>query len=292
MDNRQQAILKTLLYADLFDYPLTKTEIFKFLISEENIKKEELFTALGNKNLPVENAGDFFYLAGRRNLLIKRKRREKISAQKLELAKKIIGKISFISSIKLIGISGALSMRNSDEDDDIDLFVISDRNLVWTTRLLLVILLTIFGVYRNRNSRNHSNKICLNMIVDESHIVFKSPNRDLYTAHEIAQLLPIFNKGNIYERFIGENAWVKNYLPNFSNDPSNNFYKNSIFDKLTVCIFRVLQLEKVAKFLQLSYMKKHKTKEITKDGFLKFHPYDYKTYILRDYKKALTKYGL
>jgi hypothetical protein len=292
MDSKQKAILKTLLYADLFDYPLTKTEILRFLISEKSIGEDDLYAALENKTLSIEKSEGYFYLAGRRSLVKKRQEREKISLRKLELAKKIINKISFIPMVKLIGISGALSMKNCDEDDDIDLFVITDKNSVWITRLFLVILLTFLGVYRNRQSKNHTNKICLNMILDKNHISFDEKNRDLYTAHEIVQLLPVYNKEKVYERFIGENLWVKNYIPNFTIEKDVTSYKNSFSDKLIMRLIRVMQLESIAKFLQSFYMRNHKTREIIKDGILKFHPYDYKIYILKDYNKGLLKYNL
>jgi len=292
MDSRQQAILRTLLYADLFDYPLTKDQIFRFLISKKNIGKQELFSVLKNKSLPIEQSGEYFYLTQRKSLVTERQKRKTVSSQKLELAKKIINKISFISSIKLIGISGALSMENCDEDDDIDFFVITDKNLVWTTRLLLIILLTFLGVYRNRKSKNHSNKICLNMILDEDNLCFGKINQDLYTAHEIVQLLPILNKEETYEKFINNNPWIKNYIANFTVEKNFDDKKNVLFDRLIVQLFKLLQIEKIARFFQLKYMKNHRTNEITKDGFLKFHPYDYKAHVLASYKKELQKRGL
>jgi hypothetical protein len=292
MDSKEKAILKTLLYADLFDYPLTKTEISNFLISDKKIETRELFVALKNQHLPIEELDGYFYLSGKKSLVMKRKEREKISVRKLKKAKEIINKISFIPSIKLIGISGALSMKNCDEDDDIDLFVITDKQLAWMTRLLLVILLTVFGVYRNRSSKDHSNKICLNMILDESNVGFTKGNQDLYTAHEIVQLLPIFNKAKMYEKFIGENLWVKNYIPNFKIAKEAIFHKNNAVGRTIVFIFKSLRLEAIARFLQLSYMKNHQTKEITRPGFLKFHPYDYKKHTLTHYGKNLLKYGL
>jgi hypothetical protein len=39
-------------------------------------------------------------------------------------------------------------------------------------------------------------------------------------------------------------------------------------------------------------MKAHKTKEVTEDGFLKFHPYDYKKHVLNEYKRRLEESGL
>jgi hypothetical protein len=123
------------------------------------------------------------------------------------------------------------------------------------------------------------------MILDEDHIHFDKKNQDLYTAHEIVQLLPIFNKEKMYEKFIRANEWIMNYLPNYKIDTDIISHNNNIVGKIIVFIFRILQVETIARYLQLSYMQDYKTSEITKDGFLKFHPYDYKSYVLKKYKQ-------
>ena len=91
-------------------------------------------------------------------------------------------------------------MHNSDTDDDIDIFVISNKGFAWTTRLLTAVLLIMLGAYRNKNSKNVKDKICLNFILGEDEMHFK--NQDLFTAHEIVQLLPIFTRDKTYQRFI------------------------------------------------------------------------------------------
>ena len=292
MDSREKVILKTLLYADIFDYPLTKEEIFRFLIAERQLNLSEVSKVLKKPKLPVEKKGKYFYLKGREPLIEKREKREKSSSVKLHRAREIIKKTTFIPSIKFIGISGALSMRNSDEDDDIDFFVITEKNLAWTTRLFLVIFLSFLGVYRNRQSKTHANKICLNLILDENHMSLGKTTDDLYTAHEISQLLPIFNKENTYQTFIKRNLWAKKYLPNSPGVINVKSYKNSILNKILNNLFKILQFEKTARFLQLKYMKGHITNEITEAGFLKFHPFDYKNVVLKKYKRALSKYKI
>jgi len=292
MDSRERAILKTLLYADLFDYPLREEEIYKFLIADKKTEKGEFREVLKKIKIPIGLSKGFFFLSERRELIKEREKKEKISLEKLKKAKKIIKRLSLIPTASLIGISGALSMKNSDKDDDIDIFVISKKGFAWTTRFLLVTLLSIFGVYRNRGSKNYSDKICLNMILDESCMSFGKNSQDIYTAHEIVQLLPIFDREKTYERFVKENFWVKNFIPNFLINKNYSRKRSSIFNKLLILLLRALFLEKTSKFLQLNYMKGHITKEVVEDGFLKFHPFDYKTYVLKAYNKRLSQYGL
>lgn len=291
MDSRQQSILKTLLYADIFNYPLTKQEIYNFLISDKKIEKETIFKLLKNSKSFVAHKENYFFIKGKDHLIKKRKKREIISIEKLKKAKKIIKKLSLIPTVRFIGISGALSMRNSEAEDDIDIFVIAQKKFVWTTRFLLIIMLLIMGIYRNRNAKKYSDKICLNMIVDENKIYFDKSNQNLYLAHEILQLVPIFNRNNTYEKFIKLNKWCNNFLPNALSNKIDYIKQNNIII-LFILFFKIIFLENILKFIQLKYMKKHITKEIVKDGFLGFHPFDYKTYVLSTYEKKLQEYKM
>jgi len=38
--------------------------------------------------------------------------------------------------------------------------------------------------------------------------------RDLFSAHEVLQMEPVFDRGNTYKKFLLANKWVKTFLPN------------------------------------------------------------------------------
>lgn len=285
MDNRERAILKTLLYSDCFDYPLSLEEIYKFLITNEKIGKTEFHRILQNLNMSVKSSKGFYFLPGREELVKKREDREKTSLKKLQKAKKIIKILSLIPTVKLIGISGALSMKNSGKDDDVDIFVITKKDFVWTTRLLMIVFLLIFGVYRTKNSLNYSDKICLNMLLDENKMNLE---KNLYIAHEIVQLIPIFERDNAYKAFILENKWVEDFMFNvLEGNKSYSKKKSGMIDHALIFLLNFFAFEKLSKFLQVNYMKKHITKEIIRDGILRLHPFNYGSYVLRIYKKKL-----
>jgi hypothetical protein len=290
MDSREEAILKTLLYSDLFDYPLRQEELYNFLIGKK-ISKSEFTRILNNTKLPIAFNDGFYFLKNRQRIVQTRQVRERISLKKLVKAEKIINKLSLIPTIKLIGISGTLAMRNCVEGDDIDIFVIAEKGFAWTTRFLTAFMLIIMGVYRNKNSQKYQDKICLNLILDENKISFKE--KDLFTAHEIVQLLPVFEKDKTYRKFLTANSWVKNILPNFEFKHESIFKKQqSDFDKLLIAILKIIFLEKILKKLQLLYMRKSITREKLEDGFIGLHPFDYRSYILKKYSQKLTKSGL
>jgi hypothetical protein len=293
MDSREQAILKTLLYADIFDFPLTKQEIYSFLISDKKDQINLIYQSLKNPKLPIKFKNNFFFLKGKEGLVKKRLERQKISKEKLKKAKKIINTISFIPSVMFVGISGGLSMKNADKKDDIDIFVITKKNLLWITRFMLIVLLNILGVYRRRNSKDLKDRICLNMLIDEESIHFDKGKQNLYLAHEIAQLIPIVDKESTYKNFILSNSWINEFLPNISfGKIIYSKKKKNIFDALFVSLLNSLFLEKILKLIQFSYMKKHITKETVTQKYLAFHPFDYKSYVLASYKKKLKEFGL
>lgn len=276
MDSRKQ-IIKTLSYFNFFDYPLTLTELWQF--TKTNIKSEKDFSYLV-KQKDIKHFKSFYFLTNKKELVNKRLEREKISNRKLLKARKVIEKISNIPTVNFIGISGSLAMKNSDINDDIDIFVISKDNLVWLTRLLLVLYLKKLKVYRKKHEKNTKDKICLNLIIGDRSTGFTKKRQNLYIAHEIVQLMPFFQRENAYLNFIEKNKWIFKFLPN-ANKRINEYKipfnkrKNAINDLLVV-ILQVLKIEKIAKFLQWNYMKKDVTLETIEDNFLAFHPKDFK----------------
>ena len=292
------SILKALIYSDIFDYPLSKEEIWRFLIAKnvENIDRTSFEKALFEfPPVKWEQENGFYFVSGRREIVEKRIKIEKESGKKLELARKIIEKLSLIPTVLFIGISGGLALENAEEKDDIDLFVITSKNTLWITRLILVLLLILMGQYRGRRNPpagGESNKVCLNMLIDEEALMFKKDRQNLYTAHEIIQLKPIFDRNNMYKRFLLANKWTEKFLPN-GIDIRILGYKDIKKKSPSILISQYLSIfERIAKNIQLLYMKKHRTKETVESHFLAFHPFEYKEYVLREYNKRLKSHSL
>ncbi len=285
MRSAEKAVVRTLVYSDIFEFPLSYDELWRFLISPKPVSKK-LFNKVLNRqsqNFSVKNG--WHYLSQRESLIGTRLQRMKESARKIAYARQIVSRISFLPTIYLIGISGALAMENSDGQDDIDLFVITKTNTIWITRFVLTLILQVFGVRRNRNTKHAENTVCLNMFIDESAMAFPLEKRDLYTAHEIAQMKPLFDRGNTYQKFLSSNSWVKDFLPNHSQ-------KNAEFSVVPRPVLLLSALEFLAKIVQLWYMRRHRTNETVNDHILAFHPLDYKEIVLKEYEKRLRKYKL
>jgi predicted nucleotidyltransferase len=213
MAKEEKSLLQTLAYADVFDYPLTFEEIHCFLIGQKTTKSK--VKALAEKSTLVNCQDSFYFFKNRREIVSFRKKRKKWSQGKLIIAKQVAGWLKLIPSIKMIAVTGTLAMENSTEDDDIDLLVISRKNCLWLTRLFTVLLTELIAKRRRPKDKEFKNKICLNMFLDENHLRIPKQEQNLFTAHEVCQLKPLWQKEKIYQKFLKENQWVKQFLPNW-----------------------------------------------------------------------------
>src|SRR3989338_8373422 len=122
MDNSEKfaskatdVIVKTLLYSDIFDFPLSEEEIWKYLICEKNVSKKHFVNRIKKINSVVFRKNNYLFTTDRESIVKKRLKRIKESKIKLEYARKIIRKLFSVSTVMLIGVSGNLSMLNSEE---------------------------------------------------------------------------------------------------------------------------------------------------------------------------------
>lgn len=288
MENRV-AVLKTLLYSDIFDYPLTKKEIWQYLISTKKVDINDIELELKkNENIDLKN--NMYFLKGKKNLVNLRNKRTKISLLKLEKAKKIIRKLSLIPTIRFIGISGNLAVKNADKEDDIDLFIVAQKNTIWITRFAVALILKLLGAYRRREDKIVKDKICANMFLDENNLSFSKDRRDLFTAHELMQLVPMLDREGTYKKLLFINKWIVKFLPNFYRETLNigtNVAKeDKVFEKLLAVVNHIV------KFPQILYMKGYITNEEISDRILAFHPQSHKKFVLKQYEKRTQKYNL
>ncbi len=268
----KQAILKTLHYADIFDYPLRFEELEKYLVEPADGTLEETLSLMVSSRLI--HADSCYCLPGREEIIELRKKREAWSRPKLKKAERVASILKFIPWVRLIGVTGALALENSDEDDDIDLMIATSSKRLWLTRGLVVTFLLSTGQYRRANKIK--DRICPNLMLSEDALEF--PNHDLFTAHEIVQMKPLFDRENIYQKFLQANGWVREFLPN----------KLSQGQALRVQGLALIDfLEKVAYKLQLKYMKKKKTSETTTPSIIRFHPQDLRQKVLDEYQRRV-----
>lgn len=276
-----KSIINTLCYAQIFAYPLTEGELWQYLLSSKKVSRKVFSKKLYQNRHSYEQIDNFFVLQGDQKLAHERIKRHAISVKKFKKAVIFSRLLFYIPTIKLIGISGSLSMYNAKRQDDIDLFFITQKNSLWTTRFLVNLVLYVLGQKRMRREKFAQDKICPNMFMSEDSLMLKKRDQNIYTAHEVVQMKVLFSKEGMHEKFLMHNAWVLDYMPhafNFfritkrSTNPSN-FLSNML-----------LPIERILYGAQFLYMKKRITREKVGKSFAAFHKASYKETVLELYR--------
>lgn len=266
----------SLIYHDIFEYPLTMEELVRWAAGTHLVTEE-----IGESKMAGRNG--YFFLEGREGTILKRLMRKRISARKLEIAKESARILSLIPTIKMVAVTGALSMENASSESDIDLMIITKKGTLWTTRLTTYLILRITNyALRRPDDKDQRDKLCLNIWLDESNLIWHSKKRNVYTAHEIAQIRPIINRDRTYEKLISKNRWIKDYWPNAvratkeqKKTGTKEFFGSSVFN------FFISLVEKIAFKFQYAYMKRKITRETVTPTRALFHPVDWSKFVLQ-----------
>lgn len=288
------AVLKTLAYSDIFDFPLTKDEIWKYIFAGTAFKRSYFENVLHKLNGKIIKKDGYYCLVGREKIIEKRKKNIKYVKNKLQIAEKASTAISAVPTILFIGISGGLSIGDAEATDDIDFFIITKKGTLFKTRLLVLIILQILGLRRKRLEKNPANKICVNFLIDETKLSFPEERRDIYTAHEILQIKPLLVRENIYERFLKANSWIHNFLSNSTPADIKKIHKEKTSLGLRSFVFLITFLfnERLSRVTQITLMKKHIRGELITKHIMAFNPNDYRVQTLNKLSLKLRELGL
>lgn len=283
----EDSILATLVYSNVFNYPLNFSELHPNLIGRKTSKKnlEKILNQLVKKK-KIFKFSNFYLLSANDSLIGTRILRAKYAEKKIQKARLAAKILSFIPPVKLVGISGAAAVKNAPKEDDIDFFIICAKNTLFTTRFFCTLLLDIFHLRRKPADKNFKDKVCLNMFLAENDLEL-APH-DLYLAHEILQMKPIFERDDSHKKFLQENFWVFKFLPNWPAATYFASWSTSTQTKGVLTgkpIFNLL--ESFLKKIQLKYMARRRTTEIISETKLLFHPEDVHYKVLEEFQNKL-----
>jgi len=201
----QQGVVRTLLYYHIFDFPLSAGEIFRFspVVWRDAAELEgALHEMVAAKLIGIDRG---FHFIGEDSHVDERRADEARARAALPRAARWSRFISRFPHVRGVAISGTLSKGVMKEGDDLDYLVFTEPERVWFCRLLLMGFKKVFLF-------NSHHCFCVNYLLAEDHL--EVPDRDLFTAMEIAWLLPTVNP-TIHDRFLDANSWIMEYLPNW-----------------------------------------------------------------------------
>lgn len=204
-DGVEAGILRALLYADVFDYPLTPSEIHRYLECEQFglAQIEELLGSSVWLRDQITQSGEFYMLRGREALRQSRLDRARVSSQLWGAARHYGRLLAHLPFVRLVAVTGALAVDNAHAGDDIDYLIVTTPGRVWLARagaILIVRLARLFAI-----------QLCPNYVLATS--ALRQDRQDLFVAHELAQMTPLAGR-DVYWQMRSANAWAADLLPN------------------------------------------------------------------------------
>ena len=202
--SRELAIARTVIYASLFDYPLTLDQLHRALVESDQLPSEILAVYDGSEWLQeiVERRDGFFFPAGRGDLVVERRRREARSDAFLAEHRLALRLICALPFTRLVALSGSVAHRNLEPNGDLDLFIVTRGKRVWTVTVALLVLTKLL---RRRRS------VCANFVLADTHLALDQ--RDLFTANQVIHLQPLMG-GEVIDEFRAANPFVARCYPN------------------------------------------------------------------------------
>jgi hypothetical protein len=204
-DSADEALRWTVLYADIFDFPLTRDELFAFLVAFNGSRLEvdaAVDRALSDGQ-GLETDGHFVYLRGRAETVACRLRRSRAAHSLWRFARFYARLIWALPFVRMVAVTGALAMDNVEPDADIDFLVVTEPGRLWMTRGMIVLLCKL--------ARIPGHTLCPNYLISAR--ALRLNEQDLYAAHELVQMVPLHGR-SVAERLWRENHWYQHFLPN------------------------------------------------------------------------------
>lgn len=201
----QLEIIKAVLYFDVFNYPLTRRELFEN--SAVQLSWEDFQTHLDHllKCQALKQEGDYIQNPEGTSNDISRRLYGNAGAEKImPLAYDYSQRISAFPFVEGVCLSGALSKNYYDDKGDIDFFIITKPGRLWICRTLLILRFKLLP-------KNKKKYWCTNYFISSDDLYI--PDNNAFTGTELAYLIPTVNYAS-YQRLLEENNWYKNRFPN------------------------------------------------------------------------------
>ncbi|MFQ5742198.1 MAG: hypothetical protein ACE5HV_01280 [Acidobacteriota bacterium] len=257
----RRSILLTVLYGDLFDYPMSEDELRRYLVRvspepsssgppasscgwpapsehrlgavsglEAGLSGTQFDDALESLVGPYlsRSAGHYCW-KGREHLFELRRQRASLCRRRWPQARRYARWLARVPFVRMVAVCGSQAMENGGEDGDIDIFCITEPRRLWLVQLAAMMLWRVARIF--------SARICPNYFLTLRSLGLEE--RNLYTAHEVTQVVPLWGE-QAYEAFLAANRWVEDYLPQLDFGDRRRFLEDSPTPATTARLERLL----------------------------------------------------
>ncbi len=217
LDPVDRAILDTVLYYDLLNYPLTWVELQQYLCpcGTQGLRIDQLRErafALAAQGF-LGTADDYIFLYGRGALVERRELDQAVDRRLWKRARTFFDRFRWVPFVRMVAVSGSLALNRSTAGSDIDIFIVAQEGRIWLVRALCVFIARIWGLYRSESQV--AGRLCLNHFVTDEALTLDHQNQ--YTARLFSHLVPGYGL-DVYHQFQRANLWVCGYVPSYPWD--------------------------------------------------------------------------
>jgi hypothetical protein len=205
LDAAELAIARSVVYASLFDYPLTLAQLRQTLIESTQTPSQIVATYRSSPGLQrlIDHRDGYFFPKGRADLIDERRQREARSRQFLRHHRVLLQLICAMPYVRMVALSGSVAHLNLEGAGDLDLFIVTRGRRVWSTTVAILLLAKLL---RRRRI------VCANFVVADSRLVLEQ--QDLFTASQVIHLKPLVGR-NVFLDLLAANRFVFRFYPNF-----------------------------------------------------------------------------
>lgn len=292
----REAVAATLCFFDIFDYPLTAEEVWRYLWwpGHTSVDFSDVIKELEQPDGIFERKYSFFFLAGRSAIVELRLSRYTNNITHWRMAKKLMRLWRGVPYLKAVALCNLFSLNNQKPTSDIDVFVVAESGHIWSVRFMVTAITFLRGQWRH--AQKIANKFCLSFYITESktnlQFMVEKPY-DIYLVYWIATLSFIYDR-DYAKNFFEKNDWIKGYLPNFFPREeialhtyparATRSWKEKLLDT-----FGGQPRENVMKNIQLKNMQRkkshHDSSVVVSDDMLKFHEHDRRAHFRAEFER-------
>ncbi len=301
-----EGVLAALVYHDGFDVPLTTQEIYFALPAAEGPRAsfEDVECALAEARRMgiIDSSAGFHFLPAREAIVDIRKSRYALAEKKYKRVRRFLRLARYAPFLRAVFVCNTLARSNARADSDIDVYLVTAPGRVWSTRLFVTGLAALLRV--RPTETESADRICLSFFVtaDAVNVRPLAIEDDVYLAHWLHDLCPVYDEEGIARRSYAENDWLRALLPETRvQAPSSRraLSPRFLFEKRVVegTIDRLSgdRLERWAKQAQLAWMPaglraaagRPGSDVVLSDTVLKFHDRDRRAEIRDAFRKKL-----
>ena len=205
LTSAELAIARSVVYASLFDYPLTLAQLRQTLIESIQTPSQVLAAYNGSAALQdaIEFRDGFFFPKGRADLVDERRRRETRSRAFLHRNRRLLQLVCALPYVRMVALSGSIAHLNLEGSGDLDLFIVTRGRRVWSTTVAVLVLAKLL---RRRRI------VCANFVVADTRLVLEQ--QDLFAASQVIHLKPLLGR-DVFLQLLERNPFLFRFYPNF-----------------------------------------------------------------------------